>query len=386
MLLITGEPHAGARVWRDLLKSDPSVDLVHFTILRPPHKLDATPTNELALIAFPTRELFVERLQEFDLVIFDRYRRRGVLPMAYFDNIARYVADGGALMVAAGPTFAGPESIHRTSLAAVLPGRPTGEIIEGEMTPQRSDLGARHTITADLPDETSWGPWRRYIEGQEVSGDTLLETSTGAPLLLLDRVGEGRVAELMSDQIWLWARGHQNGGPYGELIRRLAHWLMKEPELEEERLSLTAEGGDIKAKLRSLNDDPSPFTLIDPEGARVSAEWTQTAPGEFEARLPAPLLGLYAGEAGGVSAIALNGPANPREYIDLRASAEVLQPIIDAADGGVFRLGGANDVTLPDIRRIGARADASGASWAGLKRRNAYAVRSSESRPLLPGV
>ncbi|MCG8443958.1 MAG: hypothetical protein MI723_19315, partial [Caulobacterales bacterium] len=72
-LLVTGEPHAGARAWRDLLKSDPSVDLVHFTILRPPSKNDGTPTGELSLIAFPTRELFERKLEEFDLVIFDQY-------------------------------------------------------------------------------------------------------------------------------------------------------------------------------------------------------------------------------------------------------------------------------------------------------------------------
>ena len=38
VLLVSGEPHTGERTWRNLLKSDPSVDLVHFTILRPPRK------------------------------------------------------------------------------------------------------------------------------------------------------------------------------------------------------------------------------------------------------------------------------------------------------------------------------------------------------------
>src|SRR5437660_9835070 len=58
VLLVSGEPHSGERTWRNLLKSDASVDLVHFTILRPPEKQDGTPINELSLIAFPTRELF----------------------------------------------------------------------------------------------------------------------------------------------------------------------------------------------------------------------------------------------------------------------------------------------------------------------------------------
>src|SRR5580693_4886727 len=89
VLLVSGEPHSGERTWRNLLKSDASVDLVHFTILRPPEKQDGTPINELSLIAFPTRELFQQKINEFQLIIFDRYARQGVLPIAYFDNITR---------------------------------------------------------------------------------------------------------------------------------------------------------------------------------------------------------------------------------------------------------------------------------------------------------
>src|SRR6202158_363134 len=82
VLLVSGEPHSGERTWRNLLKSDASVDLVHFTILRPPEKQDGTPINELSLIAFPTRELFQQKINEFQLIIFDRYARQGVLPIA----------------------------------------------------------------------------------------------------------------------------------------------------------------------------------------------------------------------------------------------------------------------------------------------------------------
>jgi hypothetical protein len=97
VLLVSGEPHAGERTLRNLLKADPSVSLVHFTILRPPEKQDGTPVDELSLIAFPTRELFDEKLNDFNLIIFDRYQRRGVLPLAYYENVARYVENGGAL-------------------------------------------------------------------------------------------------------------------------------------------------------------------------------------------------------------------------------------------------------------------------------------------------
>ena len=126
VLLVSGEPHAGERTWRNLLKSDASVDLVHFTILRPPEKQDGTPINELSLIAFPTRELFVEKIDQFDLIIFDRYQHRDVLPILYYDYIAEYVEKGGALLIAAGPEYAGENSIARTPLNAALPAMPTG--------------------------------------------------------------------------------------------------------------------------------------------------------------------------------------------------------------------------------------------------------------------
>ncbi len=137
VLLVSGEPHAGERTWRNLLKSDAAVDLVHFTILRPPHKQDGTPINELSLIAFPTRELFQEKLEEFDLIIFDRYERLGILPPIYIDNIARFVEEkGGAVLIAAGEEYASPGSIYNTPLAQVLPAEPTGEVVEEAYRPR----------------------------------------------------------------------------------------------------------------------------------------------------------------------------------------------------------------------------------------------------------
>ena len=386
VLLVTGEPHSGARLWRDLLKTDPSVDLVHFTILRPPNKQDPTPIEELALISFPTRELFVEKLHEFDLVIFDRYRRIGVLPMAYFDNVARYVADGGALLVAVGEPYAGRFSLYRTPLASILPVRPSGLVNEDPFKLERTDLGARHTVTANLETESQWGAWTRYIGGRALSGETVLQAEDGAPLLVLDRVDQGRVATLMSDQLWLWARGIEGGGPHSELIRRTAHWLMKEPELEEELLELRADGDEMIAELRTLTDDPPRLTLTDPDGVQNRIDWTAVAPGLFEARMAAPRLGLYTARAGDSTTVALNGPANPREYADVRSTTELLSAAGRSSGGGAQRIGVGADVDLPDLRWVSERANAIGEGWSGLKRRNAYAVRASQATSLLPGV
>ncbi len=384
VLLVTGRPNAAGRVWRDLLKSDPQVDLVHFTILRPPHKIDVTPIEEMALIQFPTEELFEEKLGGFDLIIFDQYERRGVITQTYLANMARYVDEGGALMIAAGEPYAGPASLARTPLAAVLPAIPTGRIKLGAFTPALTEAGRRHAVSAPLDGE-DWGEWLRAIEARADAGDVLMNGPDGAPLLVLDRVGEGRVGLLLSDQIWLWARGHDGGGPFAELIRRIVHWMMKEPELEERRLDLIADGETARIRLRTLADSAPPLTLETPEGGIIAPQWRAVGPGTFEAEAPIGQLGLYRAEAGGLEAVALNGPANPKEYADLRSSPDVLAPVAEVTRGGIVRVGESGQ-DLPEIRRVGPRANAAGAGWLGLRDRGAYAVRSSTSQTLLPGL
>ncbi len=383
VLLVTGRPNSAGRVWRDLLKSDPSVDLVHFTILRPPYKRDITPLEEMALIAFPTEELFEEKLSSFDLIIFDQYERRGVITMAYLADVARYVDEGGALLIVAGEDFAGPASLARTPLAGVLPALPTGRILTQSVTPQLSDEGQRHTITEVLQNR-DWGPWLRLIEARAETGDVLLSAPGGEPLLAVDRVGKGRVGQLLSDQIWLWARGFEGGGPFSELMRRMVHWLMKEPELEERQLELTAEGDTVRATLRTLAERAAPLFIETPEGAFLEPAWRRDGPGSYSAEVPVDQLGLYRANSGGLEAVALNGPANPIEYSALEATGDVLAPLAEATGGGVYAIENASDV--PDIRTVARRANTNGSNWLGLRERGAYAVRNSTSLPLLPGL
>ena len=155
VLLVSGEPHLGERTWRRLLKADPAVDLVHFTILRPPDRDDMTPTNELSLIAFPVRELFQVKIRDFDLIILDRFaNRNNILPPLYLRNIADYVRGGGALLLSTGPEFAGPGSLANTALGSVLPirGGPGAEsVVDGPFRPLVTALGARHPVTEGLP-------------------------------------------------------------------------------------------------------------------------------------------------------------------------------------------------------------------------------------------
>jgi len=387
VLLISGQPHAGERVWRSLLKADPSVDLVHFTILRPPDKQDQTPIDQLSLIAFPTRELFVEKLDRFDLVIFDRYSELGILPMEYFENIAHYVEDGGALLVSSGPEFASTQSIFRTPLAAVLPAQPTGDVVTQPFKPVLTPTGQAHPVTRGLQGANEgnkppgWGRWFRIIAANRVAGETLMSGPDNLPLLVLDRVGKGRVAEILSDQGWLWARGFEGGGPQAELLRRLAHWLMKEPELEDERLSASISNGRIEIDRQTLSASAKPVVLTYPSGRTVTLSLTQVQLGLWRTSAKADQLGLYRATDGTLTAITASGPLNPKEVSDVRATDTILQPVARATGGSVHWLA---DNGVPKIRRVGAGETASGSDWIGLRANHAYRVTQVEQEQLLP--
>ncbi|MEQ9608367.1 MAG: hypothetical protein RLN99_11945, partial [Kiloniellaceae bacterium] len=389
VLLVSGEPHAGERAWRNILKSDPSVDLVHFTILRPPEKQDGTPIRELSLIAFPTRELFEVKLDEFDLIIFDRYRRRGVLPSIYLENVANYVEKGGALLEANGPTFATPLSLYRTPLGRVLPAEPTGQIFETGFHPEVTDLGSRHPVTAGLdggggPDAApTWGRWVRQIEGDTIRGNILMQGIQQAPLLILDRFGEGRVAQIMSDHMWLWSRGFEGGGPQAELLRRISHWLMKEPDLEEEDLRAQVRGGQLTITRRSLAVAQPEITVTLPSGETQRVTLTPADSGRSSATIAAEANGLYRITDGSLTTLAAVGPLNPLELRDPRSSGALAEPLVDASGGTVRRLEG-ND--LPALRKVAADRDRFGRDWIGLKRGGGYVVTGVLQIPVLPAL
>ncbi len=391
VLLISGEPHNGERTWRNLLKSDASVDLVHFTILRPPEKQDSTPLPELALIAFPTRELFVDKIGEFDLIIFDRYQHRDVMSLLYYDYINDYVQKGGALLIAAGPEYAGNMSIANTPLLSVLPATPTGNIEERAFYPRLSDQGKRHPVTRGLEgseqEPPNWSRWFRVIDVNPPEGSVIMNAGE-RPLLVLNRMGEGRVGMFLSDQGWLWARGFEGGGPHAALYRRIAHWLMKEPELEEEALTAKGSGRNLEIHRQTMKKVADPASIITPSGKTKSIPLTETEPGVFTASVPTDEIGLYQVANGELTTLAHVGPVDAPEFTDNVSTTAKLDPLARQTGGGTRRLRPTTDqnsIEVPNVVASRGMANASGDNWIGLRPTNETVLKSVTRLPLFSG-
>jgi len=406
VLLVSGEPHAGERVWRNLLKSDAAVDLVHFTILRPPQKQDGTPIHQLSLIAFPTRELFSEKIKDFDLIIFDRYQHRDILQLLYYENIARYVEQGGALLVAAGDDFAGPMSLSRTPLSVVLPASPSGRVLETPFKARLSGDGFKHPVTRGLPgsqaqdpkQEPTWGRWFRQVDVTPSRGRTVMSGAENRPLLVLDRKGKGRVALMLSDHAWLWARGYDGGGPHTDLLRRLAHWLMKEPDLEEERLIASAKGLKLTVERRSMEENVPAVDVSAPGGEMSKVTLEKSGDGVWRSTVDVKVPGLYKlqtpGPNGDLHAVAHAGIEDAREMSEVTATDEKLKPLVEQTGGGVFwtRSGGllssmnAGSVDVPRVSMLANARVLAGSSWLGLKDREAFVTRGVKLTPMFTGI
>ncbi|WP_424362457.1 hypothetical protein [Methylocystis parvus] len=391
VLLVSGEPHPGERSWRNLLRADANVELVHFTILRPPEKLDVTPASELSLIAFPTADLFGRKINEFDLIIFDRYSNQTLLPSQYFLNIERYVENGGAFLAAVGPDYATLRGLYYSPLESMLPARPEGSLFEQPFKARVSKDGEKHPVTRGLPgaksDPPQWGEWFRQVDADVLKGHSILSGAKDKPLLVLSHEGKGRVALLLTDQIWLWARGFDGGGPNADLTRRLAHWLMKEPDLEEEALRANARGREVTVERQTLKDGTAPVTATSPSGAHQEIALKNSEPGLWRARFDASEMGLWRFESDGLTALVNVGPANPREFREVASTTEKLAPLAEATGGTVRRLSKSSDaVTMPRIVEMRDASRYGGADWIGVRQTGASTLVGVEVAPLGLGL
>ena len=383
VMLVSGEPNMGLRSWRNLLNSDPSVDLVHFTILRPPNKQDLTPVGELSLIPFPSRELFQANLNDFDLIIFDQYHLRGILPQFYLKNVVEYVVNGGALLDASGPAYAGPYSLSLSPLQNILPTEPTGDVVVQEFIPTMTDYGERHPVTANLKDNTSnnWGPWYRMVEGLTIAGDVLLEGPEARPLLILNRVGEGRVAQILSDQSWVWTKPGSNKGPQADLLRRLVHWLMKEPDLEENELSARIDNDTILITRNSLILDNKPIISTSPDNTKKEIILEDIGKGKQIGKILSPQEGIWKFSSGNSKISLIVGNSNSSEYLDVRTTENIVKPIVEFTSGSINWV---NNKNLPKIIHLPKNKLTENSNYIKLVKNEKYFVKSLQQSTLTP--
>jgi hypothetical protein len=272
-----------------------------------------------------------------------------------------------------------------------MPAVPSGRVIEEGFHAEISEVGDRHPVTAGLVEESRahslgdeeaapWGRWLRLIDVAPRSGHVVMTGIDERPALVLDRVGEGRVALLASDHIWLWSRGYEGGGPQLELLRRLAHWMMKEPELEEEALTATAEGQTMLIERRTLEAEAGPVTVVGPDGSEVVLELEEVAPGRFRTEWAAPEIGLYRLAEGDREAVIALGPSAPREFEETIASGEKLAAAVAERRGGILAI----EDGLPDVRQVREGRAAAGRGWIGITPREAYLTADVTVTPILP--
>ena len=397
VLLISGTPDAGTRMWRDLIKADPDSNLVQFTVLRPPEKQDTTPLKELALIPFPTHEVFAQKLKSFDLVIFDHYSYDGLLPAAYLGYINNYVKEGGSLLVISGPDYAGAGSLFKTPLASILPAAPTGTVTEEPYRPQVNALGQRHPVTRYIqnnqPANTPWGNWMRIVDTVPNRGSVVMQGAGQKPLLYLDRQQKGRVAMLMSDSAWLWRMKYDGGGPSAALFGALSGWLTKAPAFEEESLNIRQQNGQVVIEQQTMAEKGEEITLQTPSGKTITVTPQQAEPGIWRAVLPATELGLYSARQtlGAVANTAfLNiAPASPKEYLNTVSTPDLLKPAVDKTPGTILRLVDRNGkLTVPRLEgRSAEQAEQGlkGSDWMGVRMSGADRLKGVSGTPLIPG-
>ena len=344
VLLVSGQPHQGLRIWRNLLKSDPAVELVHFTILRSRSNIDITPQSELALIPFPTQELFEDKINEFDLIILDRYTRRSILASAYFDNIVNYVDTGGALLAVHGPEEVADQALAETSISKILPAvRQKNSVFNQSYKAKVSDFGVKHPVTEPLSlIEDRWGNWDYYLrmQPQAEGAKVLLRHENGDPLLLISEYGDGRVAQFTTDQMWYWARGYKGGGPYTDLIRRLSHWLMKEPTLEYKKFDVrpTNTGLEVVYDADRRGDEQLEVNVRTPQGFDATIKMEKSG--------IHPYKGFYEPEYAGVYGFSIEGEhsyylyeGNEQDNIELKkliSNPDALKQISSATKGRII--------------------------------------------------
>ncbi|MBL0217460.1 MAG: hypothetical protein IPQ07_26750 [Myxococcales bacterium] len=259
VLMVAGQPGWDVRALRQMLKSNPNVDLISFFILRTQDDISAGVANdEMSLIPFPTRELFEQQLPSFDLIILQNFE---YLPYGigdYLENIRSYVEGGGGLAMLGGAASFTSGGYYGTPVATALPVElygpfDTGPVLDtGKFTPQLTENGVLHPVTSlrYSPDD-NLATWKALpqLEGVNLVASAKpdatvlathprLKTKGGKPMpvIVAGDYGKGRSLAVTTDSVWRWgfvsaAKNGDNGRQYTKFWENAMGWLIQDPAL-----------------------------------------------------------------------------------------------------------------------------------------------------------
>jgi hypothetical protein len=155
-----------------------------------------------------------------------------------------------------------------------------------------------------------------------------------------------------------------------ELLRRLAHWLMKEPDLEEEALLIRGEGENVVVERRTMADTVAPVTLTGPDGKDEIVAMSEISPGIFTGRKTTSEQGIYKATDGTLTTIAAIGNSDDKEAGNVLATADLLTPAATVTRARTYWI----EDGLPRLSKADAGALMGGGSWAALKDNKQFKV------------
>ncbi|MBV8755982.1 MAG: hypothetical protein JO257_01825 [Deltaproteobacteria bacterium] len=411
VLQVAGRPSWDERALRQMLKSNPNVDLISFFILRTQDDVSLVPNDEMSLIPFPTRELFEQQLPSFDVIVLQNFE---YLPYGigdYLENIRSYVEGGGGLAMLGGSQSFTSGGYYGTPVAAALPVDLYGPFDSGPIldtqrfSPQLTDAGMMHPVTSlRYAADDNAAAWKalpqlegvNLIAGAKPDATVLavhprLKTKAGKPMpvIVAGEYGKGRSLAVTTDTVWRWgfvaaARPGDDGRQYTKFWENAMRWLIQDPDLRNLHVDSDAveyvPGAPVRVTVRLLGRDYQPLANgdvsldvkrgADPNRAekvqsaklKTSEDGTQVfelaglAPGVYRVQAHATIAGRQV-DASDIFLVRENGTELDRPVGDKATLEAIAQATGGRALGAIDELPRTLQFDPPRIVRVDRRTD-----------------------------